>query len=59
VLHEIDGGYYAVDASLVDGGVPPPVMPLAAWTGSWPPDLAKVAETSPAPSHKTDAVARR
>jgi hypothetical protein len=59
VLHEIDGGYYAVDASLVDGGVPPPVMPLAAWTGSWPPDLAKVAEASPAPSHTTNAVARR
>jgi hypothetical protein len=38
VLQEINGGYYAVDASLVDNGVPPPVMPLTTWLGSWPPD---------------------
>ena len=59
VLQEINGGYYAVDASLVDGGVPPPVMPLETWLGSWPPDLAKVAEAPPPASQKPEAVARR
>jgi len=59
VVQEINGGYYAIDASIVGGGEPPPVMPLAAWTGSWPPDLAKVAEASSPPSHRPDAVARR
>jgi len=41
VLQEINGGYFAIDASLVDVGVPPPVMPLATFLGaSWPPDPA-------------------
>lgn len=40
VLQENNGGYFAVDASLVDGGVPPPIMPLATWMGDWPPKLA-------------------
>ena len=40
VLQEIKGGYYAIDASLVDGGVPPPIMPLETWMGDWPPKLA-------------------
>jgi hypothetical protein len=40
VLQEINGGYFAIDASLVDVGVPPPIMPLATWLGSWPPDRA-------------------
>jgi hypothetical protein len=35
------GGMYAVDPSLVDFGVPPPVIPLATWMGSWPPSLAE------------------
>lgn len=39
VLQETDGGaYYAIDASLVDNGVPPVIMPLTTWLGSWPPD---------------------
>jgi hypothetical protein len=59
VVEEIGGGHYAIDASLVGGGEPPPVMPLAAWAGSWPPDLAKVAEASSPPDHKPKAVARR
>jgi hypothetical protein len=42
VLHEINGGYFAIDASLVDIGVPPPIMPLATWLGSWPPDPAAI-----------------
>jgi hypothetical protein len=37
VLQEKGGGYYAVDASLVDYAEPPVVMPLATWMGSWPP----------------------
>jgi hypothetical protein len=47
VLHETDGGYYAVDPSLVDFGVLPPVMPLETWLGSWPPDLSATSETTP------------
>jgi hypothetical protein len=39
VLQEIGGGYFAIDPSLVDGGVPPPIMPLATWLGRWPPDI--------------------
>jgi hypothetical protein len=42
VLQEINGGYFAIDASLVDVGVPPPIMPLAVWLGSWPPDPAAI-----------------
>ena len=42
VLHEINGGYFAIDASLVDVGVPPPIMPLATWLGAWPPDPAAI-----------------
>lgn len=42
VLQEINGGYFAIDASLVDVGVPPPIMPLATWLGSWPPDSAAI-----------------
>jgi hypothetical protein len=38
VVQEINGGYFAIDASLVDVGVPPPIMPLAAWLSAWPPD---------------------
>jgi hypothetical protein len=47
VLQEIGGGYYAIDPSLVDFAVPPPVIPLEAWLGSWPPDLSAVSETAP------------
>jgi hypothetical protein len=41
VLQQIDGGYYAIDPSLVDFGQLPPVMPLETWLGPWPPDLSK------------------
>ena len=38
VLQEINGGYFAIDASLVDVGVPPPVMPLStSWEPPGPP----------------------
>lgn len=41
VMQEIKSGeYFAIDAALVDYGVPPPVLPLATWMGSWPPDLS-------------------
>ena len=40
VLQETGGEYFAIDPSLVDVGVPPPVMPLATWLGPWPPDLS-------------------
>jgi len=42
VLQEINGGYFAIDASLVDVGQPPPIMPLATWLDSWPPDPAAI-----------------
>jgi len=40
VLRDHQGHYFAIDPSLVDSGVPPPVMPLSVWLGSWPPDLS-------------------
>jgi hypothetical protein len=40
VIQEHGGGYFAVDPSLVDAGVPPPVIPLEKWLGKWPPELA-------------------
>jgi len=40
VLQEKNGNYFAIDPSLVDVGVPPPIMPLATWLGHWPPDLS-------------------
>lgn len=40
VLQENGGDYFAIDPSLVDFGVTPPVLPLATWLGSWPPDLS-------------------
>jgi hypothetical protein len=40
VLQEKDGDYFAIDPSLVDAGVPPPIMPLATWLDHWPPDLS-------------------
>jgi hypothetical protein len=56
VLQETGGGYYAVDASLVDYGVPPLVMPLATWMGHWPPDLpageAVAKASGERPAHK-------
>ncbi len=39
VLQEINGDYFAIDASLVDSGVPPPIMPLETWMGEWPPRI--------------------
>lgn len=40
VLQEIGGGYFAIDPSLVDAGVPPPIMPLATWLAPWPPNIS-------------------
>jgi len=42
VLKENDGGYFAVDASLVDYNEPPLVMPLETWLGQWPPAPGKI-----------------
>jgi hypothetical protein len=39
VLQEIGGQYFAIDPSLVDVGVPPPIIPLESWLAHWPPDL--------------------
>ena len=59
VLKEKGGGYYAVDASLVDYGKPPLVMSLATWMGAWPPASSAaeaVAEAGEArPPHKKSA----
>jgi hypothetical protein len=41
VLQQIAGGeYFAVDPSIVDFGVLPPILPLATWLGDWPPNLS-------------------
>ncbi|HWE77537.1 MAG TPA: hypothetical protein VG270_03355 [Pseudolabrys sp.] len=40
VLQEHGRAYYGLDPSLVDSGVAP-VLPLAAWLDSWPPELAR------------------
>lgn len=34
------GEYFAVDPSLVDYNVPPPIIPLKVWMGAWPPKIA-------------------
>lgn len=39
VLQEKSGDYFAIDPSLVDHGVLPPIMPLSVWLGSWPPNI--------------------
>ena len=39
VVQDKSGGYFAIDPSLVDHGVPPLVMPLETWLGPWPPDI--------------------
>ena len=38
-MQEIGGQYFAIDPSLVDVGVPPPIIPLESWIAHWPPDL--------------------
>ena len=58
VLQEKDGGYYAVDASLVDYGKPPLVMSLAAWMGSWPPKVV-ASEARAEPKKQRPARAQR
>ena len=55
VLKERNGDHYAVDPSLVDAGVPPPVLPLASWMTEWPPDLSK----SDTPRTKVNVGTRR
>jgi hypothetical protein len=40
VMQEINGSYYAIDPTLVDFGVPPPVIPLESWLRDWPPNLS-------------------
>ncbi|MEJ2376846.1 MAG: hypothetical protein P8Y71_16025, partial [Pseudolabrys sp.] len=52
VLKEKGGAYYAIDASLVDYGKPPPVMLLATWMGSWPPDLSKAEAVAKTDGHR-------
>jgi len=60
VLREKSGGaLYAVDASLVDGGEPPLVMPLTVWAGDWPPPLSAIENAGrPAAPKRTAALAR-
>jgi hypothetical protein len=61
VLKENDGGYYAVDASLVDHGTPPLVMPLEVWLAAWPPDRKQIetADMLPAAGNQTSAARTR
>ena len=52
VVQEKGGGYYAVDASLVDYAVPPLIMPLTTWMGHWPPDVPAEAKAPPTAKNK-------
>jgi hypothetical protein len=54
VLQEKDGGYFAIDASLVDHAEPPLVMPLTAWMADWPPDPGAIERSA-----KADATVAR
>ncbi len=40
IQEKASGEYFVVDPSLVDFAVPPPVIPLKVWTGSWPPKIS-------------------
>jgi len=40
LIRKSDGEPFAVDASLVDAALPPPIFPLAIWAKEWPPKLA-------------------
>lgn len=40
VQDKANGEYFAIDPSLVDFAVPPPVIPLKVWLGSWPPKIS-------------------
>ena len=48
VQEKATGAHFAIDPSLVDFAVPPPVIPLKAWAGSWPPKIS-ANETSKKP----------
>lgn len=39
VLQELNGGYFAIDASFVDAGVPPRILPLETWINTLPTEL--------------------
>jgi hypothetical protein len=54
VLQEKGGDYFAIDPSLVDYDVPPPVMPLSIWLGPWPPNIA-IANASVEASRQADS----
>jgi hypothetical protein len=56
VLHEKNGGYYAVDASLVDAGEPPLIIPLDVWASSWPPKRADIENLSAGKPARTAAL---
>jgi len=59
VLREKKGGaLYAVDASLVDGGEPPLVMPLSVWAGAWPPKLADIENAPGKPARPVKTAAK-
>ncbi len=40
VQDKASGEYFAIDPSLVNFAVPPPVIPLKVWLGSWPPKIS-------------------
>jgi hypothetical protein len=40
VQDKASGEYFAIDPSLVDFAVPPPIIPLKVWLGSWPPKIS-------------------
>jgi hypothetical protein len=40
IQEKASGAHYVIDPSLVNFAVPPPIMPLDVWTGSWPPKIS-------------------
>jgi hypothetical protein len=48
VQEKATGAHFVIDPSLVDFAVPPPVIPLKVWAGSWPPKIS-ASETSEKP----------
>ena len=40
VQEKATGAHFVIDPSLVDFAVPPPVIPLKVWAGSWPPKIS-------------------
>lgn len=39
LVKKATGTRFAIDTTLVDAAVPPPIFPLSVWLASWPPNV--------------------